>query len=365
MEAPGSYPFWDGMTLRDVLGTAVPKGDPQQLKVEVVREKKTQVANQSEEEETIEEFVAVRVIYLYDLLILGEEKTNITLEPAMKLVVKPVEPGERVKSVTILGRVKHPGVYPIEKEDRLSDLIEKAGGFTGGGYPPGIVFLRESVRQMQEERLKTTMLAIEEGLVRQTAEAESRLTPEELQAIQLSIHRQRQILDNVKAKAQLVLGRISISVPPEVEKLRATNDDLRLEDGDEVYVPKLPDSTIILGEVYNPVALAYRPGKSIRYYLNEAGGLTKFSDTKEMFVVKANGTVISRRQKGFAWRKSWDKKTKRFFYARSFEDIPLDPGDAIIVPSKVKIPIMWRPLIRDVVQIAFQAISTVAIIDRL
>jgi len=365
VEAPGSYPFWDGMTLRDVLGTAVPKGDPQQLKVEVVREKKTQVANQSEEEETIEEFVAVRVIYLYDLLILGEEKTNIPLEPAMKLVVKPVEPGERVKSVTILGRVKHPGVYPIEKEDRLSDLIEKAGGFTGGGYPPGIVFLRESVRQLQEERLRTTMLAIEEGLVRQTAEAESRLTPEELQAIQLSIHRQRQILDNVRAKAQLVLGRVSISVPPEVEKLRATNDDLRLEDGDEVYVPKLPDSTIILGEVYNPVALAYRPGKSIRYYLNEAGGLTKFSDTKEMFVVKADGTVISRRQKGFAWRKSWDKKSKRFFYARNFEDIPLDPGDAIIVPSKVKIPIMWRPLIRDVVQIAFQAISTVAIIDRL
>ena len=366
VEAPGSYPFWDGMTLRDVLGTAVPKGDPQNLKVEVVREEKKTAGDQLEEgDETTEAFVPVRVIYLYDLLILGEEETNIPLKPAMKLVVKPVEPGERVKSVTILGRVRHPGVYAIEKEDRLSDLIQKAGGFTEGAHPPGIVFLRESVRQMQEERLKTTMLAIEEGLVRQTAEAESRLTPEELQAIQLSIHRQRQILDNVKAKAQLVLGRVSISVPDEIEKFRATDDDLRLEDGDEVYVPKLPDSTIILGEGYNPVALAYRPGKSIRYYLNEAGGLTKFSDTKEMFVVKANGTVISRRQKGFAWRKSWDKESKRFYFARNFEDIPLDPGDAIIIPSKVKIPILWRPLIRDIVQIAFQAISTVAIIDRL
>jgi polysaccharide export outer membrane protein len=417
VEAPGSYPFWEGITLRDILGTAVPKGDPQHLKVEVVREEKMEVEGEPEyeeaiaepedlkggvvrerkiqgekqpereervqaenqqgreetirirnhrkREETIEEFVPVRVIYLYDLLILGEEDANIPLEPAMKLVVKPVEPGERVKSVTILGRVKQPGVYAIEKGDRLSDLIEKAGGFTPTAYPFGTVFLRESVREMQEERLKTTMLAIEEGLIRQTAEAESRLTPEELQAIRLSIHRQRQILDNVRAKAELVLGRVSIAVPPEVEKLKTMNDDLLLEDGDEVYVPKLPDSTIILGEVYNPVALAHRPGKPIRYYLNEAGGLTKFSDTREIFVIKANGTVVSRRQKGFAWRKSWDTESKRFYFARKFEDIPLDPGDAIVVPSKVKIPILWRPLIRDVVQIAFQALSTVAIIDRL
>ncbi len=127
----------------------------------------------------------------------------------------------------------------------------------------------------------------------------------------------------------------------------------------------MPDTTIILGEVYNPVALAYMPGKSIRYYLNKAGGLTKFSDKREMFVIKADGTVVSRRQGRFTWQKSWDKRTRRFYFAKSFQEIPLDPGDTIVLPSKVKIPILWRPLIRDVVQIIFQAISTVAIIDRL
>jgi len=220
---------------------------------------------------------------------------------------------------------------------------------------------------MQEERLKTTMLAIEEGLIRQTAEAESRLSPEELQVISLSIQRQKQLLENIKAKTKLVLGRVAIEVPVEIEKLRSTTDDLLLEDGDQVYVPKLPDSTMILGEVYNPLALAYKPGKSIRYYLNQAGGLTKFSDTKAMFVIKADGTVLSRRQKGkgFAWKKSWDKESKRFYFVKNFEDIPLDPGDTIVIPSKVRIPILWRPLIRDIVQIVFQAISTVAIIDRL
>lgn len=209
------------------------------------------------------------------------------------------------------------------------------------------------------------MLAIEEGLIRQTAEAESRLSPEELRVISLSIQRQRQILDNIMAKTKLVLGRVAIKVPGDIQKLRSTTNDLLLEDEDQIYVPKLPDSTIILGEVYNPVALAYQSGKSIRYYLNQAGGLTKFSDTKEMFVIKADGTVASRRQKRLVWKSSWDGGSKRFYFAKRFEDIPLDPGDTIVLPSKVKIPILWRPLIRDVVQIIFQAISTIAIIEAL
>ena len=365
VEDPGSYPFWEGVTLRDVLGTAVLKGTPRHLKVEVVREEKAEVPGEPEEEAITEEFVATRVVYLYDLLISGKEEANLPLQPGTKLVVKPVEVGERVESATILGRLEHPGVYPIEDGDRLSDLIEKAGGFTADAYSHGVVFLRESVRTVQEVRLKTAMLAVEEGLIRQTAEAESMLTPEELQAIRGSIERQKQLLQNIKTKTELVMGRVAISVPREIGKLRSTDDDLLLEDGDQVYVPKLPDNTMILGEIYNPVALAYRLGKSIRYYLNQAGGLTKFSDTKEMFVIKANGTVISRRLKGFAWQKSWDKESKRLYYAKSFQDIPLDPGDTIVIPTKVKIPTLWRPLIRDVVQIIFQAIATVAIIDRL
>jgi polysaccharide export outer membrane protein len=276
-----------------------------------------------------------------------------------------VETGERVKSATILGRVQNPGVYTIQHGDRLSDLIEKAGGFTGDAYPPGMVFLRESVQRTQEERLTATMLAIEEGLIRQTAEAQAKLTPEELQAIDLSIQQQRQLLENIRAKTRLVLGRVAIKVPGEIEELRSTTDDLQLEDGDEIYVPKLPDSTIILGEVYNPVALVYKPGKSINYYLNQAGGLTKFSDTDEMFVIKADGTVMSRRQKGFVWKESWDKGSKRFYFARNFQDIPLDPGDTIVIPTKVEIPILWRPLIRDIVQIAFQTAAIVAIIAEL
>jgi protein involved in polysaccharide export with SLBB domain len=398
VEKPGSYPYWEGIRLRDILGTAVIKDDPQHLKVEIFPEEKLEIPEEPEEEvavappsralpmerealepgeeerEALEpgeeekialEFPGVRVVYLYDLMVLGKEEINLSLEPGMRLIVKPIETGERVKSVTILGRVKNPGVYPIHDGDRLSNLLVRAGGFTEDAYPRGVVFLRESVRRMQEERLKTTMLAIEEGLIRQTAEAESRLTPEEIQAIRLSIQRQKQLLENIEAKTKLVLGRVSITVPSEIAKLRSTTDDLLLEDGDEVYVPKLPESTIILGEVYNPVALAYRSDKSIRYYLDRAGGLTEFSNTKEMFVIKPDGTVMSRRQKGFMWMKSWDEGSKRIYFVKRFEDIALDPGDTIVIPSKVEIPILWRPLIRDIVQIIFQAISTVAIIDRL
>lgn len=365
VEGPGSYPYWQGLTLRDILGKAVPRGDPQHLKVEVVGEEKLEGPGEGEGEEITEEFVPIRVVYLYDLLVLGNNKLNFPLKPGMKLLVKPVEIGERVKSVTVLGRVKSPGVYPVHEGDRLADLFEKAGGFTEEAYPPGVVFLRESVRRTQEERLRRTMLAVEEGLIRQTAEAESRLDPEELQVMRLSIERQKQLLQNIRAKTELVLGRVVVEVPAEIEMLRSTTDDLQLEDGDRVYVPRLPASTIVLGEVYNPVAVAYRPGKSISYYLNQVGGLTKFSDKKGMFVIKADGTVMSRRQKGFVWQTSWEKGSKRVYFAKSFEDIPLDPGDTIVIPTKVKIPILWRPLIRDAVQIIFQAVATVALINAL
>jgi polysaccharide export outer membrane protein len=435
VQYPGSYPFWEGITLRDVLGAAVLRGEPGSLKVEIFREeleeteegkevvpleppgrvppterealqtekarleagkrlleaeKKTlEVEKEAMEAEqrarlllpevglprdlreieearkVAERLRPIRVVYLYDLMVLGKKDVNLLLEPGIKLIVKPVETGERVKSATILGRVKKPGAYTLRDGDRLSDLIDRAGGFTEDAFPPGVVFLRESVRRIQEERLRVTMLALEEGLIRQTVEAEARIAPEELQLINLAIQRQRQLLENIRAKARLAIGRVSIKVPVDIEKLRSTSDDLQLEDGDEVYVPKLPDSTIILGEVYNPVALAYRPGKSLRYYLNQAGGLTKFSDTKEMFVIKADGTVVSRRQKGFMWKESWNKESKRFYFARNFEDIQLDPGDTIVIPTKVDIPTLWRPLIRDVVQIIFQTAATVAIIAEL
>lgn len=175
VEKPGSYPFWEGMTLRDILGTAVPKGEPEHLKIEVVREeklerfeepeketeqtrtleaakrsleaeKKTMDAEQrakirlpsaglppesieaEEQEKITEKFRPVRVVYLYDLMVLAKEEFNLPLVPGMKLIVKPVETGERVKSVTILGRVKNPGVYPIDDGDRLSDLLKRQAG---------------------------------------------------------------------------------------------------------------------------------------------------------------------------------------------------------------------------------------------
>jgi protein involved in polysaccharide export with SLBB domain len=119
-----------------------------------------------------------------------------------------------------------------------------------------------------------------------------------------------------------------------------------------LIVKKRPDSINVLGEVYNPTALFAEKGKSVGYYLNLVGGPTDNAEDDEIYIVKANGTVISKSQEGFLGLVSWDS-TKHRWTMGGFDSIRLDPGDTVIVPRKVeKFP--WLRVVKDITQIMFQ-----------
>ena len=186
---------------------------------------------------------------------------------------------------------------------------------------------------------------------------------EERVALELTLKKQKRLLEIIKEKARLGLGRIALDIPEDLEALKNSPDNIALEEGDYIYVPPRPNYVLVLGDVYNQISLPYAEGKSVSYYLQQVGGPGKNADVDDIYIIKANGKVIAKRNYDNFFTFSWEEN--KLYFAGDFMNMTLEEGDTIVVPAKLKVPIMWRPLIKDVVQIIFQAISTAVLAQRL
>ena len=392
VKEPKIVPYYEGITLLDVLRDVDYTSNIKDLKAVVLlpepkdqgeleedsREKemdrKDRTVGRAKEEakteakgEDIEKEKKVKrrklIVYLYDLLVKGRE--DITLEPGARVLILKKRPAEKTVSVTILGEVKNPGVYELREGMRLSDLIARAGGYTEKAYPQGLILIRESAKRLQEEHLRIAINALEQSLSRSEegiglvgGSAEERL------ALQITLRKQKELLNLIKERAKIGLGRIALDIPPTLEELRKRPDqDIVLEDGDYIFVPSRPNYVLILGNVYNQISVPYVEGKPLSYYLEQVGGPGKDADLDNIYVIKANGRVIAKRNYDRFFSLSWDDG--KLYFAEDFMEMPLEEGDTIVVPTKLKVPVMWRPLIKDVVQIIFQAISIAVLAQRL
>ncbi|WP_461828529.1 SLBB domain-containing protein [Aquifex sp.] len=376
VEKPALIPYYPDITLLDALREVKFKGELRNLKAIVVFGQKEDNKEKIEEEKEVlkEEIVegaekligkrekVSRIVYLYDLLVKGEG--NIKLTPGTKILIKKTASTEKDKSVTILGEVKKPGVYKLKEGMTLYDLIILAGGYTERAYPKALIFIRERVKKMQEEHLKTALIALQEGLLKSEEGIQAiGGTQQEKALLELTLQRQQRLLRIIQEKAKIGLGRIALDIPEKLEDLKNHPNNIILEDGDFVYVPSKPNYILVLGEVYNQISLPYIKGKTLSYYLEQVGGTTPYADIDNIYVIKANGRVVSKQTYDSLF--SFDWEDGKLYFGRDFMDMPLEEGDTIVVPPKLKIPILWRPLIKDVVQIIFQSISTAVLAKRL
>ena len=357
-------PYHEGITLSEALTHAQFKDDIRKLKVLVFREagKEEKTAGGVYKENKKEKNVAS--FFLFDVLV-KKEGLGFQLKPGDRIVIAKIKPEEAVEKVRVSGYVKHPGVYKIGEKTTLYDVLKKAGGFLPNAYPKGIIILRKSVAELQKQRLQKAISIMKQQLEKEEAGImQSDLPPEELRARQAAFEAKRKLLEELQ-KSQ-VTGRISgISVPKDLEKLKNSPYNIVLEDGDQIFVPKIPGSVLIFGEVYNPSALVYVKGMTVKDYINEAGGLTKDADKENIFVIKANGSVISSENVGER-KFDWNSETNRIVLGKNdIMNYKLEPGDSVIVPTKVHVPVMWRPLIKDVMQIIYQGAITVYTITKL
>jgi protein involved in polysaccharide export with SLBB domain len=153
-----------------------------------------------------------------------------------------------------------------------------------------------------------------------------------------------------KLKTAEPTGRMVIKIS-DIMLMPSSDYDVELRPGDRLIMGKRPDSVNVMGEVYNPNALLLEKGKDVSYYLSLVGGPTDSADKKQLYIVKADGTVTSKRQEKFGLF-NWDSQESRWRIG-SFNSIKLDPGDTIIVPKKIE-KIGWLKYAKDLTGIIYE-----------
>jgi len=222
--------------------------------------------------------------------------------------------------VRVGGEVNAPGVYRVTSGETLRDVVARAGGLTDHSYLYASIFTRVSTRIAQENELRQSTEQMQRELVTKYANA----TP---QAGQTATDQQQQLAMQQAALSRLSAieptGRVVLSMKPGAGST-ADIPDFPLEDGDAFYIPPRLSTVQVAGAVYNANAFRYEPDERLITYLNDAGGATRDADGKRMFVIRADGTVVSR-------------QSRNIHSHGSYENLRMLPGDAIVVPEKLKV----------------------------
>ncbi len=279
----------------------------------------------------------------------GDPEHDILLSDRDTLVVRPVPELDFDRTVAIRGEVRFPGRYPIRRGETLSSLVERAGGYTQKAYLKGAVFTRDTARQTQRRRLDQMIRQLEESMLGGAEQAlGAALDAETVRGQQAALEAKKELLARLRASE--ITGRVVVKLTP-LEQFRGTNFDLELEDGDELVIPQTPGVVHVVGEVFNETSLLYEARRTVNYYLGRVGGMTRDADTKQVSVIRADGSVISRQQDrgGLVF---WDNEFNQWSFG-GFLNVPLDPGDTIVVPRKLD-RYFWLKTTKDITQIVFQ-----------
>ena len=289
----------------------------------------------------------------------GMVSDNMTLERDDTVRIRKIPQYSQAlrQKVYLKGEFIFPGEYSFSEGDRLSSVIEKAGGLSDHSYPFGATFYRDSVKKLQEERLKDYISNLEEDILTMSSqEAGKALDETQAKILEETLDSRKQLV--AKLKTARPTGRMVIDLVGILTDL-SSSSNLELRSGDTLVVEKRPDSVNIMGEVYNPTAIFSEENKNVSHYLKAVGGITPNGDKKQVYVVKANGSVISKTQESFFGMTTWDAGNSR--WVMGFESTRLDPGDTIIVPKKVAV-YPWLRATKDITQILYQMAVGAAVI---
>jgi protein involved in polysaccharide export with SLBB domain len=255
---------------------------------------------------------------------------DVSLKPGDILTIHQITGWNDIgESVTIVGQVRFPGTYGFREGERLSSVLRRAGGFRDTAYPTGAVLVRDQVRQLEEKSREELIRQIE------TSSASARLSPnlgssDSGTTLKLIQAQQDQVLSQLKS--QPASGRQVVNITADIDSWANTSADIELRRGDVLTIPKRPSFVLVTGQVYNVTALTFTEGKTAKWYLQHAGGTSDAANRKNIFVIRANGSVIGRHSGGV--------------FDPSVLSTKLDPGDVVVVPQKViGASLFWRNLL--------------------
>ncbi len=342
IKMPKFVAFYKGITLLKALKSIKFLVNPGNLKAVIFSNKKTSLVK------------PINVVYLQKALVEGERKFDVKLKPGESILIQKLKPTDYSATVTVLGQVRRPGVYRLKKGMTLYNLMVDAGGYTSSAYPKAMVFIRKSVRRLQRTQLNNTILNLQSSVSQNSALTGMGSNSQEQLMYKATLMQQTAYLNSLKKLALSGLGRIALNIPDRLRYLKYSDQNIKLNAGDKIYIPPKPDFVLVMGAVFNQMAIPYIHGKTVGWYLRQAGGYRNNANSGEIYLIKANGRIASRRSYSSFW--------SFIGLGNSFMHMPVKPGDTIVVPAEFKAPILWMPLIKDITQIMFQSISTVALV---
>src|SRR5207302_4494953 len=198
--------------------------------------------------------------------------------------------GQQAKFVRLEGEFRSAGVYQVNPGETLRQIVRRAGGITPQAYLYGSEFTRDSTREDQQKRLDEYINDLDKSIERQAGSQRS-LTSEEAVAERQSREGQRRLVD--KLRQLRATGRIVLEIKPSANNLDQL-PDLPLEDGDRLLLPFRPAVVSVIGAVYSNNSFILKPGKTVNDYVRLSGGTKRSGDKGRTFVIRADGSTISR-----------------------------------------------------------------------
>jgi protein involved in polysaccharide export with SLBB domain len=318
---PGEYIYRNGMTLSDLL-----------LKARGLSVDAAEVAEIARVEGDGSKIHKVNV-----KIALGNPKSseNMVLRPLDRVSI--LSHGDRLvesEVVMIKGQVRRPGPYALKhRGEKLSSLIERAGGLTKNAFADGAVFMRKiehiasakqlaTAKEVQDEMFRQASLDLRADLLRSGARLDTikevrseveggsniseqvfneTLPDESGSKVTSSSEEEKSGFskDSIAMYSRSVQNktvRIPVPVKDIVEGKAEDFEDIALLNGDQITIPVIPTTVSVLGAVVNPTTILFSRNRNAGYYVNRAGGYTRSSNHRRTVIVRANGEVLPMRQ---------------------------------------------------------------------
>jgi protein involved in polysaccharide export with SLBB domain len=327
VKRPGTYPYAAGMTPEELILTAGGLQESANLKdIEIARRL------EDSDSGTLSDIITTSINP--DL---SFNPNAITLEPFDQVIVRKRANFTMQRLVSVEGQVNSPGIFAIQTSvDRISDLVKRAGGVNQFAYTKGATLIRkteffntesEQVRRQKNLEALRVLLKDDPNNAESQEELLKRLfrdLPKEKveKKDSLANDAKRESLDQIATETFGLSLKIkeTEAVAINLEKILAnpgSEDDLVLEEGDILNVPKLLQTVRVRGDVIYPTTIKYEQGRRLRFYINGAGGFDRKANRKQTYVVYANGAV---------------KRTKGGGVFRIYPAV--EPGAEVIIPNK-------------------------------
>lgn len=302
VKVPGDYPIASNASIKDLLTAAGGVKDSAYLpRAELSRYDGHSTTNNQ---------MIVSNINVNLLELNTNPAQNVALQSRDRLNVLSMPDWAVSRTIKIDGEVRFPGTYQLTKGETLSQLIERAGGFTDYAFPFGAVFTREKIQEREQTEYNRLLNQLKADIATRTLAS----TSSPLGGATVTPEQSMKLIEQLGE--QQMAGRLVI----DMTQIEAGNPeyDLEVEQGDSLYIPRKNSAISVVGEVQNPGTHSYNATLSVNDYLALSGNGRKRADDERVYVLRADGSVFL--------------PGRHFF---SSTDQRLMPGDTIVVPLDI------------------------------